>query len=291
MNISLRTKKNGAQVWRLEVYVDGRRVVRTVDAHPTRRDPTGRVEAEAAWRQLHEEVRQQVDWHQQPSRQRTGDYLTKWLATESGRLKPTTLASYRNVVTHHLIPHLGPVPLTKLSPATLERTWTAIAQGGATDVTQEKRRTATYARTVLRKALQDAFRLGLIPYNPVDRTQAPPARSKRAIVPFTREEVEALIVAAPDRWQPLLTLVAWTGLRRGEVAGLQWSDWDEVNGTLQARRSVVVVDGLSLVQDGSAYAATKTRAGAPHHDVADPGAGRLGASTGVGGGAANAGGL
>lgn len=261
MNLALRTKKDGAQVWRLEVYVDGRRVVRTVDAHPTRRDPTGRIEAEAAWRQLREEVRQQVDRHQQPSRQRTGDYLTKWLATERPRLKPTTFASYRQVVTHYLIPHLGLIPLTKLAPATLERTWTAIAQEGVDDPGLEKRRTAAYVRTVLRKALQDAFRLGLLPYNPVDRTKAPPPRPKRPVVPFTREEVEALIAAAPDRWQPLLTLVAWTGLRRGEVTGLQWGDWDEARGTLQVRRSVVVVEGSPVVQDGSTYAATKTRAG------------------------------
>lgn len=252
--------RTGQKTWRVRVMVQGRRVSRTVDWEPTARDH-GRKKALAVATGLREEVRQQVAHHVRPVRHTTARYLREWLDNESPRLKPTTRASYRNSIEKHLIPQVGSIPVAKLAPATLERAWTAIATDEAATPGQEKRRTAAYARTVLRKALQDAFRLGLITYNPVDRTKAPPARPKRAIIPFTREEVETLIDVAPARWQPLLTMVAWTGLRRGEVAGLQWEDWDEAAGTLQVRRSVVVVDGATVVQDGSTYAATKTRAG------------------------------
>ena len=253
MNVHLRWNRDGSQVWRLEVYDHGRRAVRTIDAVQHKRD-LGRKEAEEAWRSLRDEVRQHRLQHIHPSRQGTASYLTGWLAREVARLKPTTLAGYRVIIERHLIPQIGHIPVNDLAPLTLQGLWDSIADQGHV-------RTAILARTILHKALQDGVRLGVVTANVVDRTLAPSATVRRQIQPFTWTEIEALIATAPDRWRPLLTFAALTGLRRGEICALRWADWDRENRTVVVRRSAVVVNGKPVIQDGSDRPATKTRAG------------------------------
>ena len=60
--------------------------------------------------------------------------------------------------------------------------------------------------------------------------------------PLTRSEVNQLLVTAADhfpRWYPLLLCAVRTGMRQGELLGLQWSDVDFSGGSIQIRRNLV----------------------------------------------------
>jgi integrase len=103
-------------------------------------------------------------------------------------------------------------------------------------------RTASHARVILRRALADAQRDGLVHRN-VAALARPPRVTPRTIEPG-RDYLEAahlrrlLAVAAEYRIGALVTVAATTGLRQGELLGLTWDDIDLAAGTLTVRRSM-----------------------------------------------------
>jgi integrase len=107
------------------------------------------------------------------------------------------------------------------------------------------------------KALGDAMRRGLVSLNVVERTAALSRTPIARLTLIRAQEVHAFIKAA-HRWQPLLTVTALTGLRRSEVCGFRWTDWDPKSGTLTVCRTITEARGAVHIQDLS-----KTLAGFP----------------------------
>jgi integrase len=99
---------------------------------------------------------------------------------------------------------------------------------------------------VMRAALHQAVRWGLVPRNVASLASAP-SQPQREQQPPTAEEVLELIDAA-EAMEPMLGLfvrvVAATGMRRGEACGLRWSDVDLGVGRLVVQRSHVALPGL-----------------------------------------------
>ncbi len=91
-------------------------------------------------------------------------------------------------------------------------------------------RTTRFTHTVLRKALADAVRKGLLVANPADRATPPSTKAARPpeMKFWTPEELYAFLasVDSSDRLYGIWRVLALTGLRRGEAAGLQWQDVD-----------------------------------------------------------------
>ena len=68
-----------------------------------------------------------------------------------------------------------------------------------------------------------AVREGLLTHNPVGAVETPDTSDSRERKPFTSEEVSALIKAAPsEEWRGMILVAAYTGLRLGDAARLQW---------------------------------------------------------------------
>lgn len=101
-------------------------------------------------------------------------------------------------------------------------------------------RTVRICHTVIRQALEQARRWGLIARNPaVDAT--PPVQRRREIVPPTVEQVQTLLDAAEAEdadFAAYLWLLAATGCRRGEACALRWSDIDLKRAEVVIRRSI-----------------------------------------------------
>ena len=136
----------------------------------------------------------------------------------------------------YIIPALGAVSLSKLTPAHVERMTAGLV---ARDLSP---RTASHARVTLRRALADAVRDGLVHRN-VAALARPPRVTRRTIEPG-HDYLEAaqlrrlLAVAAEYRIGALVTVAATTGLRQGELLGLSWDDIDWTAGTLTVRRTM-----------------------------------------------------
>src|SRR5918993_5496172 len=99
-------------------------------------------------------------------------------------------------------------------------------------------RRVQYAHVTMHKALKDAVRWRLVPYNVADAV-TPPRPTKPEITPLSAEQVKMLLAAARgDRLEALYVLAVTTGMRIGEMFGLKWSDVDLDAGTVQVRRTV-----------------------------------------------------
>ncbi|WP_042403190.1 tyrosine-type recombinase/integrase [Streptacidiphilus carbonis] len=196
-------------------------------------------------------------------------YLDYWIGTVApNRYKPKTLASYEGVVRVYLVPSLGKRPINRLTPTDIR---TAIAgfrsmclccardldrrrpeahrvccSRGQCCQRRPSARTVQYAHAVLRSALQNAVREELLARN-VARLVETPTVPRKEVQPLTPQDARTLLrTARDDRLSALWLLLVSTGLRRGEVLALTWSDIDLRIGQLRVRRNLQRVNGALL---------------------------------------------
>jgi integrase len=106
--------------------------------------------------------------------------------------------------------------------------------------------TVAMIRDNLATILQRAVRDRVLPYNPVSAVDSI-TRAKAATYVLTADQARALIrAAAGDEYEALIVLALHTGLRAGEMFGLQWPDIDLEASTLTVRRSLIRVKGEGL---------------------------------------------
>lgn len=165
------------------------------------------------------------------------DYAEEWLrrVIASPKTRETTVGSYRSHV-NNANRAFGDKPIGKITRADIEQLVATYAANGRSITT------ATYLIRELRSIFRDAMEDGLIARNPAARVEAQgkPKVERDALEPDEFEKVRQQLrtgkETAPDwaLWQ--LTL---SGLRRGEVMGLRWSDIDLKAGTVAINRSRV----------------------------------------------------
>ena len=173
-----------------------------------------------------------------PSRQRFSDYAEQWMKVHSPRLALSTRERYTVAIAHATV-GLGEVYVDALKAADVRR-WVIphLKKYSAVTVNGWLR--------VLRQVLDDAVGDGLLVRNPARAIKAfPEGRTQgRRARTLSIDEFRLFIAKveelasndiSEDVARMLLT-VAWTGMRKGEVIALKWSDL--VNGELRVERSV-----------------------------------------------------
>jgi integrase len=177
-------------------------------------------------------------------------YLISWLADSiKGTVSRATYDGYKRDVHHHLIPQLGRRKLKELTPGDIRRLYRKMAERGLKD------RSIQYVHSTLRKSLKSAVVDRLINHNPTDsvkplKTPTGAARESKALDP---DQVKALLEAASDnRFEAFYVVAIHTGLRRGELLGLKWTDADLEAGTLTVRRSLDVDSTFKMPKNRAA---------------------------------------
>ncbi len=186
-----------------------------------------------------------------PDRITLGDYLAnRWLPAQRARLRPSTFDSYSRVIATHVVPRLGAVKLQKLRADHLDKFYVDLLTEGRVRGDSKKGTaglsptTVRYAARILSKALADAERKGTISRNPAPLSDPPkPDQSHRAeIKAWTATELRTFLDGvSAHRLHPMLYLAANTGLRRGELVGLEWSAVDLDASRLTVRTATVSV--------------------------------------------------
>jgi integrase len=215
---------------------------------------TARTEAEAV-RKLDEMKRRTVMGQPATDKRTTvGAYLEDWLEQRAaiGDIAEGTLRNYKDVNRLYLNRHLGRVKLTALTPQHVERAMAAM-MAGDDDHRPVSARTAQLARAVLRKALTDAVREGLLPRNAAQLARAP-RQERREGRTLSPEQGRALLAATADhRLHAAFVVSLMLGLRRGEVLGLTWGDVDLDGARLTVRHQLQRTEaGLRLVDTKTA---------------------------------------
>jgi len=174
-------------------------------------------------------------------------YLAQWLNDIAPGLKPRSLQRYEEDVRLRIVPACGRTPLARLTAQQVQALYTAKLSEGLSAGT------VAHLHAVLRRALGEAQRLGLVQRNVATLVKAPrPARHDMHTL--TPEEARRLLaVAADDRLEALYVLALTTGMRRGELLALHWADVDLEDGYVQVRYT------LQHLKDGAyTFASPKT---------------------------------
>lgn len=191
-----------------------------------------------------------ADWSRDRSPQRSSltvaVYLTqRWLPANQARLKPSTWAGYARNTHLHVVPRIGRVALRHLRPDHIERMYADLSvEGNHTRAGGLDEKTIVEIHQMLRRALDDAVRRGLIVTNPAAVALSPRRRPLGSSVAkaWNAYQLRAFLDhTAGHRMHAALWTAANTGMRRGELAGLHWGDLDLDAGTLSINRSLVSV--------------------------------------------------
>ena len=162
-----------------------------------------------------------------PTKITVKQWLETWHAEYLCDVKESTRTSYRQHMNNHIIPALGALKLSELTPA--------ICQKFYNDLTREKQLSAKTVKNVhgvLHHALKQAVRLGYVRMNPAEGCTLPRIE-KAQIEPLDAPEVKALLdVLGDDVYSFIIKVDLFTGLRSGEILGLQWSCVDFGKGTI-----------------------------------------------------------
>ena len=216
-------------------YVDGKRKRKSIYGE-TRKEVAEQLKV-----LLHE---QQQGLPIAMERQTVGQFLDRWLKESvEPRRRHNTVAGYSNIVRLHLKPQIGHIQLAKLTPQHVEQLMNRMREKDK----NLAERTILLIRTVLRRALQQALKWGLVARNVAALTDAPTVE-EFVTTPLTPERAgEFLQTIRGERHAALFATTLWLGLRRGEVLGLRWEDIDFDEQKLHVRMAQVVVKGKILL--------------------------------------------
>ena len=174
-----------------------------------------------------------------------GEWLDKWINEFMiFTIREGTLSAYKSLIEHQIKPYLGKRPLSTLTTNEIQKFYNAVKKNGR--VHQDKNGSNELADSMVRKihmllheSLETALKQRLIVNNPTNGTTIPKNNYPAKQI-LNDEQLEKFmeVIKSDERWYDFFYTELTTGLRRGEICGLRWEDFDEQNCKLKIRRSV-----------------------------------------------------
>lgn len=160
------------------------------------------------------------------------DWYSQYMALYKSQLKPRTREEYDRMNRVYIAPVLGGLDITRISPEDIQTVLVHTTDHGS------RQAQAVYA--LLRAVLRRACRSRLILWSPVDAIDKPEHEQEQG---QQLTEADYTVAVPLIRGSLPLSLALFAGLRRGEIAGLQWGDVDLAAGLLRIRRQRQRVQG------------------------------------------------
>lgn len=225
-------------VWRVRVRAEGARISRTV------------VGSEAAAVRLKKQILQEIGTgsYVQPSPTLFGEYLDEWLESAAKAKAPGTYKLYRRTADRWILPSIGRIPLQMLKPAHIKALFANLPDFSGSYKQQ--------IYLVICGCLKSAEQEGLVKDNAASKMTKKPRREDgkveagASINCWTEEEAKRFLAVAQGygpRQAAFYTLALDTGMRKGELAALQWSDVDWQRSAIRVKGSLSYVTGEPVI--------------------------------------------
>ncbi len=165
------------------------------------------------------------------------------ICIKNGEHKSTTVCFYNNT-TQNIIHYFEGRAIQSITPLDIEKFLRYIR----TDKKYSANHIHHHYRT-LKMIFDFAVKQEIIIKSPVDKVDKPKIPRKR-VDAFSKEEAARFFKAINDcplDFRCVLNLLITTGLRRGELLGLQWCDIDESFGVLNIKRNITYTSASGIV--------------------------------------------
>lgn len=176
-----------------------------------------------------------------------GQLAREWLDAKRGTIKESTHATYANLLDKHLLPQLGPIPMSALTGEKLDRFLLEKRTRGRLDGSGGlSGKSVSDMRAVLNMILQYARSWGVQNLTGI-RLAAAAARQPK-VQALTRQEqglLESQLFSKPDPLHLGILLSLYAGLRIGEVCALQWGDFRFDNGTVTVNKTLLRIRDMA----------------------------------------------
>lgn len=175
-------------------------------------------------------------------------FMLDWLEMMKNSVEVTTYASYAQAIKSKINPYFDArfptLTLSQITPKHIQDyyTWEMTEN----DVSAN---TVIHRHANIRKALQYAFKTGLIDINPADRIERPKKVKYVGSTYNDQELAQLFAITKGDLIELPVMLAAFYGLRRSEVLGLKWDAIDFEKKTITIKHTVTqtTLDGKSVI--------------------------------------------
>lgn len=175
--------------------------------------------------------------YKEPCRLTVGQWLDIWLSEYTNGVKASTAYLYSETARLYIRPSLDRVKLEALNTHQIQSLYNRLGKPRG-DEPGLSAKSIKNIHGIFHKALQQAVAIGYIRFNPADACTLPRVE-KAEITPLDNEQIKAFLEAIDGHKHELLFKTAlFTGLRQGELLGLQWDAIDFDKGTITVKRQL-----------------------------------------------------
>ena len=154
------------------------------------------------------------------------------------------MKSYRQFTDCYIKPQLGHKQMSLITGQDIQRMYRRLKQEGRIhedfdNGNELSDSTVNHIHTMLHGAMKDAVQAHIIPKNPTEGPTAPRPNYKPKRI-LNEQELDTFMetIRKDDVWYEFFYTELMTGLRRGEICGLMWKDFDDKKGTLKVCRTL-----------------------------------------------------
>lgn len=176
-----------------------------------------------------------------PTHKTYNEIFEKWYQAYQDTVEPTTASRTLDMFRLHILPVMGDLPISKISPLDYQNFITDKAKTFK-NIKQIKSYTG--------KVFDFAIKMKLLKHNPMAEIIMPKRKKTRIENYWTVQELQEFLAIVlqeePYKHYALFRLLAYSGLRKGELYALKWADIDFQTETLSVDKSLGRLDGQAI---------------------------------------------
>ena len=176
-----------------------------------------------------------------------GRVTKEWAKIHEKKVKYSTWRDYRSAMNERVLPVFKDIPIKEITYMDVERFKAALTCGA---------KRVNNILVPMRSVFRMAYKIGYVQDNVMDKVDNLPVLQPD-ILPFSHEEVLAILDSVDPFYRPYTAVRFYTGMRDGEINALEWKDYKadmDPNPKIHIRRAFVYgKDGQTKTKKSNRY--------------------------------------